>query len=133
MIASEDIAIKIREVLLAANISGADVVWNRSGYERTDEIVLVPHRSDGEGSLRDAVVMVNIHVPDGYNGAAYETSYPRLTAIRKEVVSALKNYYWPGTGINWEVSSLDPAIKEPDYNEHFMCVRVTAHIREKSN
>ena len=131
MTTSDDIAIKVREVLVAANISGASVVWARQGYEKTNEIVIVPHRSDGEGSLRDAVVMVNIHVPDKPNGTAYEPDFIRLNTLHKAVISALKNYYWRGTGINWEISSLDPSIKEPDHNEHFKSVRVTAHIREK--
>ena len=131
MITSENIAVKVREVLLSANIQGATVVWSRTGYEKTCEIVLVPHRSDGEGSLRNAVVVVNIHAPDKTNGTAYEPDYNRLMALTDAVVSALKNYVWVGTGINWEIEGLDATLKEPDRNEHFKSVRVIAHIREK--
>ena len=109
---SEDIAVKVREVLLAAHIDGVAVVWSRHGYDTDDEIVIVPHHSDGEGSMRDAVVMVNIHCP---------------------VVDALKNHVWKGTGINWEVTNLTPPLQEPDHHEHFVNVRVVAHIREKQN
>ena len=128
---SEDIAVKVREVLLAAQISGATVEWSRHGYDTTSEIVIVPHYSDGEGSVRSAVVMVNIHCPDKFDGKAYETDFNRLTSLKKSVTGALKNYVWKGTGINWEVSSLSPPLQEPDHHEHFVNVRVTAHIREK--
>lgn len=133
MILSEEIACKVREVLLAAQMTGVSVEWERKGYDKTKEIVIVPHYADGEGSLRDAVVVVNIHVPDKFDKTnnRYETDFGALIDLKKSVVSTLKNYVWKGTGINWEVSSLNPPLKEPEHNEHFVSVRVTAHIREK--
>ena len=130
---SEDIAVKVREVLLAAHIDGVAVVWSRHGYDTDDEIVIVPHHSDGEGSMRDAVVMVNIHCPDKFDGNAYEANFNRLTSLKRSVVDALKNHVWKGTGINWEVTNLTPPLQEPDHHEHFVNVRVVAHIREKQN
>ena len=93
---SEDIAVKVREVLLAAHIDGVAVVWSRHGYDTDDEIVIVPHHSDGEGSMRDAVVMVNIHCPDKFDGKAYEADFNRLTSLKRSVVDALKNHVWKG-------------------------------------
>ena len=131
MIITEDIAIKVRQVLLDANI-GVDVVWQRSDYETTKEIVIVPHTTTGEGSLREAAIIINIHCPDRWNGTAYEPDMQSLIDIKKSVISAVKRYYWKGTGINWKISSLGQPVKEPSYNEHFCSVYLTAYIRERN-
>jgi len=130
MTTSEDIAIMIRELLVDAAISGVTVEWQRHGYETTKEIVIVPHYADGEGSLRSAVVMVNIHCPDIFNGQAYETDMASLISLKKSVILVLKNHVWIGTGINIEVNGLNPPIKEEGHNEHYASLRILAHIRE---
>lgn len=132
MTTSEDIAIEVRKKLLACHIDGATVEWQRH-YGDTKEIVIVPHTATGEGSMRTAVVKVNIHCPDIYNpiGNAYEADHPSLIGLLKEVIAALRRTTLPRTGINWVITMLDPAIKEPSHNEHFVSVTVEAHIREK--
>ncbi len=133
MITSEDIAINVRNVLIAS-CPGLTVSWQRHGYEQTTEAVIVPHTAQGEASIRTAVVKVNIHVPDIYDNASkcYETDLGTINTLKKQVTEALKRHVLPGTGINWRVTSLDPAIKEPDHNEHFASVNVEAYIRERS-
>ena len=131
MILSEEIAIKVRQVLLNANL-GVDVVWQRSGYEITKEIVIVPHAATGEGSLRESAVIINIHCPDIHNGSAYETDKQSFIDLKKSVISAVKRYYWKGTGINWAIKSIGSYAKEPEYNEHFCSIYLTAYIRERN-
>lgn len=131
MVISEEIAIKVRQVLLDAQL-GVDVVWQRSGYDTTKEIVVVPHAATGEGSLREAAVIINIHCPDLWNGVTYEPDFPSFIDLKKSVISAVKRYYWKGTGINWSIKSLNPPAKEPDHNEHFCSVYLTAYIRERN-
>ena len=122
---SEDIAVKVREVLLAAHIDGVAVVWSRHGYDTDDEIVIVPHHSDGEGSMRDAVVMVNIHCPDKFDGKAYEADFNRLTSLKRSVVDALKNHVWKGIKTkqygcknNWASQNLRSPYYRPELNGH---------------
>lgn len=132
MITQEEIAIKVREVLLASDHDGVPVVWQRTGYDKTEEIVIVKGYADGEGSFRNAVITVNIHVPDIFNkeSQVYEENGPRFIVLKKLVNEALRRYYWTGTGINWEITGMSQPMKERDYNEHFVSVRITAHIRE---
>lgn len=132
MITSEDIAIKVREVL-CKHISNTPISWQRSNYEKTNEIVVVPHTATGEGSVRIAVVKVNIHVPDIFenNNSCYETDFLCLNKIKKDVIIALKNHVDGSISTNWRISSLEPPIKEPEYNEHFVSVSIEAYIRER--
>ncbi|MBQ7143211.1 MAG: hypothetical protein IJR84_09190 [Bacteroidaceae bacterium] len=133
MTTSEDIAIMVRSVLIA-NCPGLTVSWQRHGYEQTNEVVIVPHMSMGESSIRTAVVKVNIHVPDIYDPAntCYETDLATINTLKKQVIDALKRHVEENTGINWRITSLDPAIKEPDHNEHFASVNIEAYIRERN-
>lgn len=132
---SEDIAIKVREVLLNASIPDVSIEWDRKGYDRTKEVVIVPHTTDGEGSLRAATIILNIHVPDKYDAdnSCYEADRATLIDLKGKVIDAVKRYYWKGTGISWSVSSVGAIIKEPDHNEHYTSVYLTSHIRERKN
>ncbi len=134
MTTSEEIAIQVRSVLMNA-CPDLLVSWQRHGYEKTNEVVIVPHTCTGEGSIRIAVVKVNIHVPDIYDteNKCYEVDYATLIALKKSVSDALKRHVLPGTGINWVITSLDPPIKEPQYNEHFVSVNIESYIREVIN
>lgn len=127
---SEDIAIQVRQVLLDAKI-GVDVVWQRSNYEQSKQIVIVPHTANGEGSLREIVIIVNIHCPDLWNGSGYEIDYQSFIDLKASVIKHLKRYYWKGTGINWAVKTINSPVKEPDYNEHFASIYLTAYVRER--
>lgn len=131
MVLSEDIAIQVRQVMLDAGLT--DVVWQRSGYEKKIQYVIVPHMTTGESSLRTAVVKVNIHVPDIYNNRtkAYEPNLAKLVELKHLLADTLKRYVWHDTGINWNITGLDAPLKEPSYNEHFASLTIEAHIREK--
>lgn len=134
MITSEDIAILVRSTLTTA-CTDLTVSWQRHGYEKTNEVVIVPHMSTGEGSIRTCIVKVNIHVPDIYDTAngCYETDFPTIKSIRDRVVNALKHHVEGTIGTNWRIESLDPPIKEPQYNEHFASVNIEAFVRERNN
>lgn len=130
MMTSTDIAIKVREVLQSANIEGLQIGWSRH-YDIVKEAVIVPHASDGEGSFRNAVVYINVHVKDIKMGAnnTFETDLSELNRLSKAVSEALKNHVIIGTGCNWVVSSIMAPIDEPNKNEHFVSVMLTAYIR----
>lgn len=133
MITSEDIAILVRRELVNA-LPNATISWQRHDYGEGQEIVIVPHMATGEASIRRAVVKVNIHVPDIYypTEKSYETDIKTLNNLKKQVSDILKRHHEIGTGINWQVTSLDPPIKEPDYNEHFVSLNIEAYIRVRS-
>ena len=133
MITSEDIAINVRAVLVES-CPNLTVSWQRHDYEKTNEVVIVPHIAMGEASIRTVVVKVNIHVPDIYDACSncYEKDLATLNTLKKQVTEALKRHVLIGTGINWRITSLDPPIKEPDHNEHFASVNIEAYIRERS-
>lgn len=134
MITSEDIAIKVRAVL-SASCQNITIEWQRHGYEKTNSIVIVPHTAEGEGKIRTVVVKVNIHVPDIYDteNNCYETDIATLNTIKKQVINALKTHTESNMSANWRITSLDPAIKEPEYNEHFVSINIEAYIRERIN
>lgn len=133
MITSEDIAIKIRAKLLD-EFNEVKVSWQRSDYEDSKEIVVVPHTATGEGSIRIVVVKVNVHVPDIYDSEnkCYEADFSELNNLKKRVVKALKNHTDGSISTNWKITSLDPPIKEQEYNEHFVSVSIEAYIRERN-
>lgn len=134
MITSEEIAILVRSTLIAA-CPNLTVSWQRHGYEKTKEVVIIPHTSGGEGSIRTNVVKVNIHVPDIFDtvNKCYEIDYGSLIPMKKSVIDALKRHVEGNIGTNWKVSSIDQPLKEPEYNEHFASINIESYTRERNN
>ena len=66
MITSEEIAAKVYEMLqnssVKESISGV-IDYERNDYDNED-VIIIPHRVDGESSVRYGQINVNIHVPD---------------------------------------------------------------------
>jgi hypothetical protein len=137
MITTEEIAIKVFRMLEnseAASMITGTVSYCRSDYTKED-IVIVPHTIEGEKSLRFGVVKVNIHVPDIVRGTVrnptYTTDFNRIINIRAKVIEVLKNHYEVGEGWNWTIGMLNPPIKEPDHNEHFVSLDLEITVRNK--
>lgn len=109
--------------------------YERSDYSKED-VIIVPHSITGEDSIRFGQINVNIHVPDlvvkkaGKN-PVYKINYPRLIKIRAEVIEVLKNHYEVGKGYNWNIGMLNPPIKEPEQNEHFVSLALELTVRNK--
>lgn len=143
MITTEEISQRVYQLLTAAvtaqtlTISGI-VDYERTNYSRED-VIIVPHTSDGEASLRYGQINVNIHVPDlvltdpETGETVFRKNDTRLTEIRAQVIAVLQNHVEPGTGWNWYIGRLNPAIKEQGHNEHFMSLALQIVIREKNN
>lgn len=143
MITTEEISQRVYQLLTAAvtaqtlTISGI-VDYERTNYSRED-VIIVPHTSDGEASLRFGQINVNIHVPDlnltdpETGEAVFRKNDARLTEIRAQVIAVLKDYVEPGSGWNWYIGRLNPAIKEQGHDEHFMSLALQIVIREKNN
>ena len=137
MITAEEIAVVAHNMLQASN--GAELISGQLDYESNDsaeeEVIIVPHRITGEGSVRFGQVNVNIHVPDLVkktgNQPVYAKNFPRLIAIKKAVIDVLKSHYESGEGWNWTIGALDPPIKEPGKNEHFVSLALEITVREK--
>jgi hypothetical protein len=137
MITTEEIATKVYQMLKNSNVASmitGTINYGRSDYTKED-IVIVPHTIDGEKSLRFGVVKVNIHVPDIARGATknptYTTDFKRIISIREEVIEVLKNHYEVGEGWNWTIGMLNPPIKEPNHNEHFVSLDLEITVRYK--
>ena len=143
MITTEEISQRVYQLLTAAvtaqtlTISGI-VDYERTNYSRED-VIIVPHTSDGEASLRFGQINVNIHVPDlnltdpETGETVFRKNDARLTEIRAQVIAVLKDYVEPGSGWNWYIGRLNPAIKEQGHDEHFMSLALELVIREKNN
>ena len=143
MITTEEISQRVYQLLTAAvtahtlTISGI-VDYERTNYSRED-VIIVPHTSDGEASLRFGQINVNIHVPDlnltdpETGETVFRKNDARLTEIRAQVIAVLKDYVEPGSGWNWYIGRLNPAIKEQGHDEHFMSLALQIVIREKNN
>ena len=122
---------------MAGMISG-QIDYERNDYTKED-VILVPHRITGEGSVRYGQVNVNIHVPDLVkktgNQPVYVKNFPRLIAIRKAVIEVLKSHYESEEGWNWTIGALDPPIKEPGKNEHFvsLALEITVRVKKSNN
>lgn len=138
MITTEEIAIRVYQMLNESEVSNA--ISGVIDYERTDytkeDVIIVPHASDGEGSLRNGQINVNIHVPDinypiSKGKSVYRINYPRLIELRAMVIEVLQNHYELGCGYNWNIGLINPPIKEPDLNEHFVSIALDITIREK--
>lgn len=137
MISTEEIATRVYELLIQSNV--AAMISGEIDYERTDyskeDVIIVPHTITGEGSVRYGQINVNIHVPDltdkRTKNPTYRKNFPRLIEIRKEVINVLQNHYEVGKGYNWNIGILNPPIKEPDHNEHFVSLSLEITVRNK--
>ncbi len=137
MVSTEEISVRVYELLtgspVAAMISGV-IDYERTDYSKED-VIIVPHAIDGEGSVRFGQINVNIHVPDlvdkSQTNPTYRTNFNRLIELRKEVITTLVNHYEVGKGYNWNIGMLNPPIKEPDHNEHFVSLALELTVREK--
>lgn len=137
MITTEEIAIKVREMLIKSALK--DAITGTVDYERNDyskeDVIIIPRTSDGEGSVRTAYLNVNIHVPDlpmrVGNSTVYRTDYKRLIELRAIAIQVLERHYEVGSGWNWSIGELQPPFKEAERNEHFVSLTLEVTIRVK--
>lgn len=138
MITTEEIAVRVYQLLQKSQVKKmitGTIDYERSDYSKED-VIIVPHSITGEDSIRFGQINVNIHVPDlvvkkaGKN-PVYKINYPRLIKIRAEVIEVLKNHYEVGKGYNWNIGMLNPPIKEPEQNEHFVSLALELTVRNK--
>lgn len=137
MITTEEIAVVVYQLLQnspVANMITGSVDYERADYTKED-VIVIPHTITGEASVRFGQINVNIHVPDiaiktGKN-PVYKTNFKRLIAIRSEVIKILANHYEVDKGYNWNIGLLNPPIKEPDHNEHFVSLALELTVRNK--
>lgn len=136
MITTEEIAVKVYQMLQKSEVK--KMISGLIDYERNDytkeDVIIIPHRIDGEGSVRFGQVNVNIHVPDiskaqGKGKSVYRINFSRLIAIRAKVIEVLKSHYESGMGYNWTIGSLNPPIKEPNHDEHFVSLALELTVR----
>lgn len=138
MITTEDIAIRVYQKLKDSTVSS--FITGTVGYARIDyskeDIIIIPHEVDGEGSRRFGAIKVNIHVPDlnisTVTNPTYIANRKRLLSIRKEVVNVLKRHYESEQGYNWEIEGISPTIKEQGHNEHFTSIHLSITIRKRN-
>ena len=141
MITTEEIAVVAYTLLTESEtiqglLKGGYIDYERTDYSK-DGIIIIPHTIEGEDSVRNGQVNVNIHVPDlraskGANNPVYRTNFPRLIELKKAVIEVLKSYY-SDEGWNWTVGLINPPIKEPGQNEHFVSVALEITVRENNN
>ena len=115
-------------------ISGV-IDYERNDYTKED-VIIVPHTIDGEGSVRFGQININIHVPDipklmGKGKSVHRINFPRLIEIRAKVIEVLQNHYEVGMGYNWNVGRLNPPIKEQNHDEHFVSLALELTVRNK--
>ena len=141
MITTEEIAVVAYQMLTESQDIQDVLDDGYVDYERTDYtvdgIIVIPHTIDGEASVRNGQVNVNIHVPDivakkGKN-PAYRINYPRLIELKKAVIKVLKSHYQTDEGWDWTIGLINPPIKEPDKNEHFVSLALEITVREKKS
>ena len=136
MISTDEIAVRVRRILIDSGITISGTI----GYDRIDyskeDIIVVPHTMIGGSSVRRGQININIHVPDINTATASNPSYiphrKRLIELRSQVSDVLREHYEVDEGYSWEISSTDPAIKEQNHNEHFMCVKLEVTIRNRN-
>ncbi len=139
MITAEEIATRVWQILQESDvktmISGV-IDYERSDYTKED-VIIVPHAIDGEGSVRFGQINVNIHVPDIAKSVkgktVFRTHFKRLIEIRNKAIEVLQNHYEHGAGYNWNVGLINPPIKEPEHDEHFVSFALELTVREKIN
>ena len=141
MITTEEIAVVVYTLLtgssdLTSLLGDGYVDYERSDYSK-DGIIIIPHTITGEAIVRDGRVNVNIHVPDLVSRAgdnpAYRTNFPRLIELKKAVIEVLKSHYHTFEGWNWTIGLINPPIKEPGHNEHFVSLALEITVREHKN
>ena len=140
MITTEEIAIRVYQMLQESEvktmISGV-VDYERNDYTKED-VIIIPHTITGEGSERYGQINVNIHVPDiqkrvSSGKTIYRTNFLRLIAIRAKAIEVLQNHYEGEQGYNWNVGLINPPIKEPDHDEHFVSFALEITVRDKKS
>lgn len=137
MITTEEISVRVYQLLQESQvktmITGV-IDYERSDYSKED-VIIVPHSITGEDSIRFGQINVNIHVPDLVKKSGkepvYKTDFQRLIDIRAKVIEVLKNHYEMGKGYNWTIGILNPPIKEPEHNEHFVSLALELTVRNK--
>lgn len=138
MITTEEIATRVYQMLqesvVKTMISGV-IDYERNDYTKED-VIIVPHTITGEDSVRFGQINVNIHVPDiakpvGGGKAVYRTDFARLIEIRAAAIDVLQNHFEKGAGYNWNVGLINPPIKEPEHNEHFVSFALELTVRER--
>ena len=140
MITTEEISVRVYQMLCASEVPGmitGVVDYERNDYSKED-VIIVPHTIQGEDSVRHGQINVNIHVPDekliAENGSPiFRIAFPRLIEIRKKVIEVLKNHYESGEGWNWYIGLLNPPIKEPNHDEHFVSIALELTVKEKKH
>lgn len=138
MITTEEIATRVYQMLQESEvktmISGV-IDYERNDYTKED-VIIVPHTIDGEGSVRFGQININIHVPDiakpmGKGKSVHRINFPRLIEIRAKVIEVLQNHYEVGMGYNWNIGRLNPPIKEQNHDEHFVSLALELTVRNK--
>lgn len=138
MLTTEEIATRVYQMLQESEvktmISGV-IDYERNDYTKED-VIIVPHTIDGEGSVRFGQININIHVPDiakpmGKGKSVHRINYPRLIEIRAKVIEVLQKHYEVGMGYNWNVGRLNPPIKEQNHDEHFVSLALELTVRNK--
>jgi hypothetical protein len=141
MITTEEIAVEVRKKLLEGNIStmlsGGEIDYERTDYSKPG-IIIIPHTIDGEGSVRNGQINVNIHVPDllvskSTVNPIYRTYFEKLIALKKAVIEVLKSHYQSDAGWNWNIGLVNPPMKEPKHNEHFVSLALELTVRDRTN
>lgn len=140
MITTEEIAVRVYQMLQESEVK--DMISGVIDYERNDytkeDVIIVPHTIDGEGSVRYGQINVNIHVPDkpipmGKGKSVYRIRFQRLIEIRAKVIEILQNHYESGEGYNWNIGRLNPPIKEQEHDEHFVSLALELTVRNKKS
>lgn len=140
MITTEEISVRVYQILQQSEvktmISGV-IDYERNDYTKED-VIIVPHTIDGEGSVRYGQINVNIHVPDIQKRmrggkSVFRINHSRLIAIRSKAIDVLQNHYERGEGYNWNVGLINPPIKEPDHDEHFVSFALEITVRDKTS
>lgn len=138
MLTTEEIATRVYQMLQESEVStmiSGVIDYERNDYTKED-VIIVPHTIDGEGSVRFGQININIHVPDiakpmGKGKSVHRINYPRLIEIRAKVIEVLQNHYEVGMGYNWNVGRLNPPIKEQNHDEHFVSLALELTVRNK--
>lgn len=140
MITTEEIAVVVYQKLMQSDVaellSGGEIDYERNDYSKAG-IIIVPHTIEGEGSVRNGQVNVNIHVPDllkgGTNNPVYRINYPKMIQLKKAVIEVLRNHFESGEGWNWSIGLINPLMKEVGHNEHFVSLALEVTVRDKTN
>ena len=138
MLTTEEIATRVYQMLQESEVStmiSGVIDYERNDYTKED-VIIVPHTIDGEGSVRFGQININIPVPDipkpmGKGKCVHRINFPRLIEIRAKVIEVLQNHYDVGKGYNWNVGRLNPPIKEQNHDEHFVSLALELTVRNK--